>query len=111
VIGVFFSGATRDKIRHLVKEDADAHQYENPPQMRDLMLACDVAITGGGQTTYELAATGTPALAIRLADNQTGNLRGLSAHGAIRWAGDATDDARQDNVLKAVRSVAARGEA
>ena len=110
VIGVFFNGATGDKIRHLIKEDPHAHQYENPPQMRDLMLACDVAITGGGQTTYELAATGTPGLAIRLADNQTGNLRGLSAHGAIRWVGDATDGDLKDKLLDALQDLAENRE-
>jgi len=110
VIGAFFNRATRDRIHHLIKEDSDAHEYENPPQMRELMVACDIAITGGGQTAYELAATGTPGLAVRLADNQTGNLRGLSAHGAIRWIGDATDGDLKGKLLPALRDLAENWE-
>src|SRR5882762_7525398 len=38
--------------------------HESPKHLRDLMLAADLAVTGGGQTVYELAATGTPMVAI-----------------------------------------------
>jgi UDP-2,4-diacetamido-2,4,6-trideoxy-beta-L-altropyranose hydrolase len=106
VIGAFFNRTTKDAIRHLIKEDPGAHQYENPPHMRELMLACDVAITGGGQTTYELAATGTPGLAVRLAANQTGNLTGLSGKGVLRWIGDATDSNLKDKLISALRYLA-----
>src|SRR2546422_1325880 len=56
--------------------------HSNPQNIRDLMLGADLALCGGGQTTYELAATGTPAVAIRFADNQTQNLAGLNSAGA-----------------------------
>ncbi|MGH6892553.1 MAG: UDP-2,4-diacetamido-2,4,6-trideoxy-beta-L-altropyranose hydrolase [Dongiaceae bacterium] len=63
----------------------------NPRNIRNIMLDADLALCGGGQTTYELAATGTPAVAIRLADNQTQNLAGLNSAGALVWAGDVHD--------------------
>jgi spore coat polysaccharide biosynthesis predicted glycosyltransferase SpsG len=63
----------------------------NPVDIRALMLAADLALCGGGQTLFELAATGTPAIAIRIANNQSSNLRGFSEAGAIEWAGDAGD--------------------
>lgn len=49
------------------------HDVEN---MADLMCWADIAITAAGQTGFELAATGCPALCLRVADNQqfTGDL-------------------------------------
>jgi UDP-2,4-diacetamido-2,4,6-trideoxy-beta-L-altropyranose hydrolase len=69
----------------------DVVLHESPKDVRALMLAADVAISGGGQTVYELAATATPTVAIRLADNQTLNLRNLQTEGTLLWAGDAAD--------------------
>lgn len=110
VMGAFFNRATRDKIRDLIREDPGIHPHENPPHMRELMLACDVAITGGGQTTLELAATGTPGLALRVADNQTSNLRGLSAKGALRWIGDSKDINLKEKLMSALRDLAKNRE-
>ncbi len=39
-----------------------------------LMLASDIAITAAGQTLYELAACGTPSIAIAVAENQKSNI-------------------------------------
>ena len=66
------------------------------------MLKCDLALTGGGQTTYELAATGAPTIAVRLASNQTGNLLGLAARGALFWAGDVGEPDLQDKIRQAI---------
>lgn len=79
----------------------------DPKDVRSLMLEADLAISGGGQTTYELAAAGTPTIAIRLSNNQTLNLQGLSDHGALIWAGDADDDDLGGNTQRAISSLAA----
>lgn len=52
-------------------------------QMADLMLECDLAVTAAGQTTYELARTGVPFIAIGVIDNQEFNLKGWAARGYI----------------------------
>ncbi len=79
----------------------DIRFHRDPRNIRELMLDADVAVCGGGQTTYELAATATPAVAIRMAANQTLNLNGLSRMGAIRWVGDAGDFDLQDRFAEA----------
>jgi spore coat polysaccharide biosynthesis predicted glycosyltransferase SpsG len=44
-----------------------------------LMGEADLAVSGGGQTLYELAATGLPTVALGVASNQEGNLSSLAA--------------------------------
>lgn len=48
-----------------------------------ILLEHDLAITGGGSTTYALAATGTPALSFCLADNQASNIQALANYGTL----------------------------
>lgn len=87
VIGPFFTNA--EEIEALAGQQADVRLHHDPQDMRGLMLGADLAITGGGQTTYELAATGTPAIAICLADNQRLNLESWAKAGALLFAGQA----------------------
>lgn len=53
------------------------------PGLRPLLVAADLAVTGGGMTLYECLATGTPAVAVCLADNQRPNLEHLGAAGLV----------------------------
>jgi UDP-2,4-diacetamido-2,4,6-trideoxy-beta-L-altropyranose hydrolase len=106
VVGPFFTEDAVHRIEQLVEGDSFVTLYRDPHNLRDLMLSCDVAIVGGGQTTYELAATGTPAVAIRLADNQTGNLHSLSAKGALEWVGDVHDVDLEGRVIAALQDLA-----
>lgn len=55
--------------------------------MRNLMLKCDIAISGGGQTTYELARCGIPSIGICFAGNQSLNLKVLSQKGFLEYIG------------------------
>jgi len=80
--------------------------HENPKDMRTLMLRADLALCGGGQTSYELAATGTPSIAVRTADNQTVNLKGLSGSGILVWAGDANDADLESKIAHELKSLA-----
>jgi len=80
----------------------------NPRQIREFMLAADIAVCAGGQTTYELAATGTPALGIQLAPNQRFNLEGLSKAGTLRWVGEVNDPELAVALRTALRDLANR---
>ena len=63
---------------------------------------CDIAITAGGTTLYELCATGVPSIAFTMADNQVDFTKSFHEHEAICYVGDA----RSDNAL--ARNLAAR---
>src|SRR5581483_12186148 len=56
--------------------------YEDPADPVALMAAADVALTAGGGMLAELAATGTPAVAVEVAANQRPGLDALTAAGA-----------------------------
>ena len=67
--------------------DLDRRAAGDPPRLRlhrdlddlsALMSAADLAVSGGGQTLYELAATGVPTVALCLADNQEPNIAALA---------------------------------
>ena len=64
---------------------------ENEPfsagRMRSLMERADLCISAGGQTTYELARCGVPAISICFADNQKRNLECWQKIGFIKYVG------------------------
>jgi spore coat polysaccharide biosynthesis predicted glycosyltransferase SpsG len=51
--------------------------------MKDLMLHCDLAVSAGGQTLFELARVGLPTIAVGVAQNQENNLKGFSKLGFL----------------------------
>jgi spore coat polysaccharide biosynthesis predicted glycosyltransferase SpsG len=81
--------------------------------LRPLILAADLAVTGGGVTVYECLASATPVIASCLADNQRPNVDALGRAGLILPGGPSLagalarliDDAELRTVL------AARGRA
>jgi len=52
--------------------------HHAPDDLAPLMTEADLAVSAGGQTTYELAAAGVPAVALCLAENQRGSLTAMS---------------------------------
>jgi len=55
--------------------------------MLDLILICDLSISGGGQTLYELANCGVPTIGICMAENQMGNIKALAETGFLEYIG------------------------
>lgn len=52
-------------------EDAgNIHVYHDVKDMADLMVRCDLAVTAGGTTIYELSALGVPFVCFSYAENQ-----------------------------------------
>jgi UDP-2,4-diacetamido-2,4,6-trideoxy-beta-L-altropyranose hydrolase len=89
VIGPYFGD---DVVRGVENEnDALLVLHRTPSDIRALMLRADLALSGGGQTLYELAATATPMVALVLADNQKENVTQLSAAGVLVAAGRHDD--------------------
>lgn len=53
------------------------HKNQNATQMIELMASSDLAITAAGQTIYELLATQTPFIPIKVIENQENNIKSL----------------------------------
>jgi UDP-2,4-diacetamido-2,4,6-trideoxy-beta-L-altropyranose hydrolase len=105
LVGPFWTQEARAAAVRAAQECHNVVLHEDPEEIRALMLSCDLALTGGGQTVYELAATATPAIAIRLFENQTGSLEAMSRRDALLWPGDASDTGLGRRVVDALKSL------
>ena len=59
-----------ERMKELEKQSAHIRIYHNVQDMADLMSRCDLAVTAGGSTVYELAAMGVPFICFSYAENQ-----------------------------------------
>jgi spore coat polysaccharide biosynthesis predicted glycosyltransferase SpsG len=102
VIGPF---AARDEATAtaLASVGDGATVQHGPASLRDSIARSDVALTAAGQTLYEMAALGRPAVAIAVAGNQEPQLEAFVRQGAVVSAGRAQDG---DAAARAVTLVA-----
>ena len=102
VIGPYF--VNRDEIEQIVLSTSrELRFFDEPEDLYDLMMANDVAVTGGGQTAYELVATGTPLLAVALFDNQRLGAQALADAGALLFSGFAESGRLPSDLSKMFR--------
>lgn len=100
-----FAGATDMRPRRRLEVLAA------PAALPAAMREADVAVTGGGQTVYELACVGCPAVVLRSADDQEEHLRAIARAGVALVPADAddvTEVARLVGALAADRATRAR---
>ena len=88
-----------DEIESVADENTNLIYYPDAEQMKQVMLDSDIAISAGGQTLYELARVGVPTIAVAVADNQLGNVKGWQKTGFIEYAGWW----EKENILEIVR--------
>jgi spore coat polysaccharide biosynthesis predicted glycosyltransferase SpsG len=62
--------------------------HREPSNIHTLMWEADMAVSGGGQTLYELAACGTPTVALTLGPDQVRNIQGFERAGFCLAAGE-----------------------
>jgi UDP-2,4-diacetamido-2,4,6-trideoxy-beta-L-altropyranose hydrolase len=104
VVGPLF-GATPALDAIAAREADRLHVHRGLGDLKALMLAADLAVSAGGQTLFELAATGLPAAAICLAPNQQPNIDAL-ADVTLLAAASADDAALGATVEEVCRRLA-----
>jgi len=70
-------GSGFEKQERFTNHKNDSNSFYYSPctsTIRDLMLESDLCISAAGQTLYELAACGTPTIAVAVVDNQKTNM-------------------------------------
>lgn len=80
------------------------HLYRNVSDMVSLMKECDLAITAGGSTVYELCAVGVPFLCFSFVDNQERIVRGFTERQITAFGGDYLKQGR-DMIIETVKAV------
>lgn len=79
----------------------------SPGGLFDLILKADLAITGGGQTLYELASIGCPAVAVQIVPDQAEQVRAFAEAGLVQVAGNGGDAGLPSTLAAAVSSLLA----
>jgi spore coat polysaccharide biosynthesis predicted glycosyltransferase SpsG len=85
----------------------EVHGALTSDEMRNLMLGADLAVSAGGQTMFELARCGVPAVAVVIAENQRENVHGFVARGTALYGGRDGDPALWDILSSALEGVTA----
>ena len=85
----------------------NVHLLYNISNMGFYMKECDIAITAGGTTTYELCVCGIPSIMYTIADNQLGIACAFSEKGIIPWVGDVREDINKclDNIVQEMKKL------
>ena len=80
------------ELREIAAVNPLIHIHQNVTEMAQLMQSCDLAVTAGGSTMYELCACGVPSVSFSWADNQLMSVRAFSEKGIVPCAGDMRVD-------------------
>ncbi len=77
----------------------------NSGRLREIMLSSDIAITAGGQTTYELASIGIPMITIAVANNQIKSVEKFTELGINYYSGWWEDTDLFNNILMYIQKL------
>lgn len=99
-------------LEQLAKEHSNIKLHCNVTDMAGLMKECDIAITAGGSTMYELSAVGVPTLCFSFVDNQELIVENFYRKGLVAYGGNylKEQEAFAGNVAEALQELVAKEE-
>jgi spore coat polysaccharide biosynthesis predicted glycosyltransferase SpsG len=98
-------------LRRALADVSDVQFHEGRASLRVLMLESDLAVTAGGVTLLELAATAIPTVGVCVARNQMANLVGLAAEEAVMFGGSHDDPRLPERLVAALSALVGDSEA
>lgn len=89
-------------LKAIEAEYTNVQIHQNVTKMSELMQECDVALTAGGSTMYELSAVGVPIICFSFVDNQEQIVRTFAHKEVVCYGGDylREQEAMFDEVLE-----------
>ena len=89
-----------------LKEIADLHPnviiHRDVKDMSALIGMCDIGLSAGGSTCYELSAMGLPFVVFSYAENQVRLAKSMSENKVALYAGNITDEESKDQVISKI---------
>ncbi len=82
-----------EELQKLALQNQRIHLHKNVKNMSDYMRKCQMAVSAGGTTLFELCACGIPAVCFSFADNQEPGTKEMDRRKVMPYAGDARRDA------------------
>lgn len=85
------SGAYNENLPALLEIESghpNVKIFSNVTQMSELMQNCDIAVTAGGSTMYELSAVGVPIICFSFVDNQEKIVEGFREREIVCFGGN-----------------------
>lgn len=100
----FVIGGLNQDVAEIEKKARGASYIKLHKQVKDmksLMMQCDIAVSAGGTTLYELCACGLPTITYIFADNQIMVAEGFEENGIMLCAGDVREKSTFEDTLYA----------
>lgn len=89
VVGKYMQNEKR--MKEIQKNNPNIILHEHINNLKNIMINCDIAISAGGTTLYELCAVGVPTICFSIAENQKGLVEEMERRNIMLCAGSIDD--------------------
>lgn len=76
------------RLKQLAETQPHFYLHQNVSDVAALMTSCDIAVSAGGTTLYELCAASVPSISYTIADNQIPVASGMAETAGLPYIGD-----------------------